>query len=135
MRASAGGDSITVVLADDHTVMRSGLRLLLESEEDLEVRAEAGDIQMTYRQVRGHQPDVLVLDLNMPGGSSIQAIPRLKLMSPGTAIVVLTMEPDAHFARNAIEAGAQDYVLKHAAGKELVRAIREAATASSEKRH
>jgi DNA-binding NarL/FixJ family response regulator len=65
MAASAGSDSITVVLADDHTVMRSGLRLLLEAEDDLDVRAEAGDIQMTFRHVRGHQPSVLVLDLNM----------------------------------------------------------------------
>ena len=133
MRASAGSDSITVVLADDHTVMRSGLRLLLEAEDDLDVRAEAGDIQMTFRHVRGHRPSVLVLDLNMPGGSSIRAIPRLRLISPGTAIVVLTMEDDAHFARDAIQAGASGYVLKHAAGKELVRAIRKAATGSHER--
>jgi two-component system, NarL family, response regulator NreC len=133
MRASAGGDSITVVLADDHTVMRSGLRLLLDAENDLDVRAEAGDIKTTFSQVRGHRPTVLVLDLNMPGGSSIAAIPRLKLMSPATAIVVLTMEADAHFARDAIQAGASGYVLKHAAGTELVRAIRKAATGSHER--
>lgn len=118
---------ITIVVADDHTVMRSGLSMLLQAEADLDVLAEAGDIQMTFRHVRGHRPSVLVLDLNMPGGSSIQAIPRLKLISPDTEIVVLTMEPGAHFAREAIGAGASGYVLKHAAGTELVRAIRKAA--------
>ena len=65
------------MLADDHTVVRSGLRLLLDSEADFEVVAEAGEVESARRYVRGHQPAVLVLDLNMPGGSSLEAIPSL----------------------------------------------------------
>lgn len=119
---------ITVVLADDHTVMRSGLRMLLDAEPDLDVVAEAGNIDTTYRHVRGHRPAVLVLDLNMPGGSSIVAIPRLTSLSPHTSIVVLTMEEDPLLVRDAMTAGASGFVRKHSAGTELVRAIRAAAS-------
>jgi two-component system, NarL family, response regulator NreC len=118
------------VLADDHNVMRSGLRMLLDAEPDFEVIAEAADVPGAFRDVRAHRPDVLVLDLNMPGGSSIEAIRRLAPISPGTAVVVLTMEEDRAFVREALEAGAKGYVQKQAAGRELVRAIREAVTGS-----
>lgn len=77
--------------------------------------------------MRGHRPDVLVLDLNMPGGSSIEAIKRLALMSPGTSVVVLTMQEDRAFVREAMQAAASGYVLKREASKTLVRSIREAA--------
>jgi two-component system, NarL family, response regulator NreC len=120
-------DPITVVLADDHAVMRNGLRMLLDAEHGVEVVAEAGNIDGMFQHVRGHRPQVLVLDLNMPGGSSIAAIPRLTVLSPETAIVVLTMEPDPTLARDALQAGAHGYVLKTAAGRELVRAVRAAA--------
>jgi two-component system response regulator NreC len=116
-----------VVLADDHNVMRSGLRLLLDAEADLEVVAEAANLPFTFQTVRGHRPTVLVLDLNMPGGSSIVAIPRLARISPSTTIVVLTMEEDPLFVRDALEAGASGYVRKQAAATELVGAIRAAA--------
>lgn len=122
----SSSQKIRLVLADDHAVMRSGLRMLLDAEPDFEVVAEAGDVLGALREVRGHIPDVLVLDLNMPGGSSIDAIRRLAPISPGTAVVVLTMEEDHAFVRDALDAGAKGYVRKHAAGKELVRAIREA---------
>ena len=69
--------TITLVLADDHNVMRSGLRMLLDAESDFEVVAESRDVLSAFQAVRGHRPDVLVLDLNMPGGSSIEAIRRL----------------------------------------------------------
>ena len=118
--------TITLVLADDHNVMRGGLRMLLDAEADFEVVAEAADVPGAFRQVRGHSPDVLVLDLNMPGGSSIEAIRRLAPISPGTAVVVLTMEEDRAFVRDALDAGAKGYVQKQAAGRELVRAIRDA---------
>jgi len=118
---------VTIVLADDHTVMRSGLRMLLQSEEDFDVVAEAGTIEAALREVRGRRPAVLVLDLNMPGGSSIAAIPRVRMISPQTAVVVLTMEIDPWSRREAMSAGAVGYVLKEAAGSELVRAIRAAA--------
>ena len=116
-----GPATITIVLADDHSVVRSGLRLLLESEGDMEVVAEAGDVDAARRFVLGHKPTVLVLDLNMPGGSSLEAIPRIAEISPDTVVVVLTMQEDPAFAREALQAGARGYVLKHAAGTELVR--------------
>jgi len=119
--------TITIVLADDHPVVRSGLRMLLESETDLEVVAEAGDVEAARRTTLGHKPTVLVLDLNMPGGSSLEAIPAMIERSPDTSIVVLTMQEDPAFAREALRAGAKGYVLKQAAGAELVQAIRAAA--------
>jgi two-component system, NarL family, response regulator NreC len=119
--------TITIVLADDHPVVRSGLKLLLEAEDDLQVVAEAGDVDATRRTVLGQKPGVLVLDLNMPGGSSLEAIPAMIESSPGTAIVVLTMQEDPAFAREALRAGAKGYVLKQAAGTELVQAVRTAA--------
>jgi two-component system response regulator NreC len=123
---NAGESTISVVLADDHTVVRSGLRMLLESEADMEVVAEAGDAESAARYVRGHKPRVLVLDLNMPGEPSLEMIPRLSESSPNTVIVVLTMQNEPAFAREALRAGARGYVLKHAAGTELVEAIRTA---------
>ena len=121
---------ITLVLADDHAVVRSGLRMLLDSESDLEVLAEAGDVDSARRCVRGHHPSVLVLDLNMPGGSSLEAIPVIREESPDTQIVVLTMQEEPAFARAALGAGALGYVLKEAADDELVEAVRRAAAGS-----
>src|SRR5213082_2789434 len=119
--------TIRIVLADDHQVVRSGLRMLLDREADFEVVAEAGDIDAARRYVRGHHPAVLVLDLNMPGGSSLEAIPLLLEESPETQIVVLTMQQEPAFAREALSKGALGYVLKEAAGEELVQAVRRAA--------
>ncbi len=124
----AGGDeAIRIVLADDHTVVRRGLRMLLDHEGGLEVVAEAGDVETARRYVRGHHPDVLVLDLNMPGGSSLEAIPEIRSESPETQIVVLTMQEEPAFARQALSAGAIGYVLKEAADSELVQAVKLAA--------
>ena len=127
--AGADGASkpIEIVLADDHRVVRSGLRLLLDGEEGIEVVAEAGDVEGARRYVRGHHPAVLVLDLNMPGGSSLEAIPAIREESPETQIVVLTMQQEPAFARQALAAGALGYVLKEAADEELVEAVRSAA--------
>jgi two-component system response regulator NreC len=122
-----GGDRIRIVLADDHAVVRSALRLLLEGEPDFEVAAEAGDSETATRYVLGHKPDVLVLDLNMPGESGLSAIPKLRSQSPNTQIVVLTMQGETAFAREAMQAGARAYVLKDAAESELVQAVRLAA--------
>jgi two-component system, NarL family, response regulator NreC len=121
-------ESITIVLADDHSVVRSGLRMLLEAEPDIDVLAEAGDVDAARRYTLGHKPTVLVLDLNMPGGSSLETIPKIAEVSPDTTVVVLTMQEDPAFAREALRAGARGYVLKHAAGTELVQAIRTAAS-------
>jgi DNA-binding NarL/FixJ family response regulator len=101
----ADAPEITIVLADDHAVVRNGLRLLLEAEEDMEVVAEAGDVEAAQRFVLGHKPTVLVLDLNMPGGSSLEAIPRIAEISPHTKVVVLTMQEDPAFAREALRTG------------------------------
>ena len=100
--------------------------MLLEAESDIEVVAEAGDVDEAKRYTLGYKPTVLVLDLNMPGGSSLEAIPKVSETSPDTAVVVLTMQDDPAFAREALQAGARGYVLKHAAGSELVDAIRTA---------
>ncbi len=101
--------------------------MLLDAENGFDVVAEVGTIQSVFRDVRTHRPAVLVLDLNMPGGSSVAAISKLSTISPKTAVVVLTMEHDPVFMRQACESGASGYVLKDAAPKELVRAIRAAA--------
>jgi two-component system response regulator NreC len=133
--ASSGEDPSTepirIVLADDHAVVRSGLRMLLDSESDFEVVAEASDVESARRYVRDHHPKVLVLDLNMPGGSSLEAIPTFREESPGTQIVVLTMQREPAFAREALRAGALGYVLKEAADDELVQAVRRAAVGES----
>ncbi len=122
---------IRVVLADDHAVVRQGIRRVLDEDGGFEVVAEASDLDAVYRYVRGHRPDVLVLDLNMPGGSSIRAIPQLRAEAPATEIVVLTMENEPLYARQALTDGARGYVLKDAAESELVTAIREAAAGES----
>lgn len=117
----------TIVLADDHTVVRRALRLLLEEEGRFEVVAEAEDAEETVRYVRGHKPDVLILDLNMPGRPSLEAIPDIREASPETKIVVLTMQKEPGFARQALQLGVLGYVLKEAADDELVQAVRQAA--------
>jgi two-component system response regulator NreC len=122
---------IRIVLADDHAVVRSGLRMLLDNEPDFEVVAEASDVDSARRYVRGHHPAVLVLDLNMPGGSSLEAIPVIREESPETQIVVLTMQQEPAFARQALGTGALGYVLKEAADDELVEAVRRAAVGES----
>jgi two-component system, NarL family, response regulator NreC len=140
MEEPASGEQITIVLADDHQVVRAGLRLLLQAEDGFDVVAEAGDVATTERRVAAYHPRVLILDLNMPGGSSLPghvqdtsrvgslpAIPRLRETAPGTQIVVLTMQNDPAFAREALRAGAIGYVLKEAADTELVQAVRLAA--------
>ncbi len=118
---------ITIVLADDHRVVRAGLRMLLDAEADFEVVSEAGDVELTERRVAAYHPAVLVLDVNMPEGSSLPAIPRIRAQSPTTHIVVLTMHGDPELAREALRAGATGYVLKEAAETELIQAIRLAA--------
>src|SRR5215213_6218423 len=125
--ASADSASTTIVLADDHVVVRHGLRLVLEGEEDLRVVAEAGNVTDALRYVRAHRPSVLILDLNMPGEPSLPAIPQFLEGSPETAIVVLTMQEDPAFAREALRSGALGYVLKESADDELVEAVRGAA--------
>ncbi len=124
---AASHGEITVVLADDHAVVRKGLRLLVDAEPGLRVVAEAGTVPDALRMARAHRPSVIVLDLNMPGGSSLEAIPTMLEQAPATAIVVLTMQNEPSFARQALQAGALGFVLKEAADDELLNAIRLAA--------
>jgi two-component system response regulator NreC len=124
-------EAIQIVLADDHAVVRSALRMLLDAEADLEVIAEAGDVESAVRFLRGHRPDVLILDLNMPGGPSLKAVPAMLEASPETKIVVLTMQSEPVFAREAMQAGVSGYILKEAADSELVKAVRLAAEGST----
>ena len=119
--------AIRVVIADDHAVVRRGLRQLLDAEDGFEVVAEAADLESARRYVRGHHPDVLVLDLNLTNGLSLGAIPELRADCPETQIVVLTMQSEPAYARRALAAGALGYVLKEAAESELVEALRRAA--------
>ena len=116
--------AINIVLADDHEVVRAGLRLLLQGEETMHVVGEAGDVPAALRLVETRRPDVLVLDLNMPGPPSLSVIAEVK---DKCAVVVLTMQSDPAFAREALQAGARAYVLKEAAGAELLTAVRMAA--------
>ncbi len=120
-------DEITVVLADDHAVVRKGLRLLVDAEAGMRVLAEAGTVPDALRMALAHRPTVLVLDLNMPGGSGLEAIPLVLEQASETAIVVLTMQDDPSYARHALQAGALGFVLKEAADGELLGAIRLAA--------
>ena len=115
--------AITVVLADDHRVVRSGLRVLLQSDGRFEVLGEAGSVAGTIDTVLACRPRVLVLDLNMGGESSLDAIPRLRAEAPETQIVVLTMQENPAFARVALRSGAVGYVLKDAADTELMNAV------------
>jgi DNA-binding NarL/FixJ family response regulator len=118
---------IRVVLADDHTGVRRSLRLVLDRDKDLRVVAEAADLATVLNQVYGHTPHVLVLDLQLPNGSSIETIRQLRAKAPETEIVVLTMEPSPVFAQQALDAGAVGFVLKHRADDELTEAVKRAA--------
>jgi two-component system response regulator NreC len=118
--------AITVVLADDHEIVRNGIRMVLEAEPDIEVVAEAGDAEAAARYALGHKPTVLVLDLNMPGIPSLEIVPKVAETSPQTAVVVLTMQNEPAFARDALRKGVRGYVIKHAAASELVDAVRSA---------
>jgi two-component system response regulator NreC len=129
MSADAADPTETsVLLADDHAVVRKGLKLLIDAEPGLGVIAEAGTVPDAVMKTRALRPGVLVLDLNMPGGSSLDAIPQIREEAPSTAIVVLTMQNDPAFARKALQSGAAGFVLKEAADDELLEAIRQAAS-------
>jgi two-component system response regulator NreC len=122
---------ISVVLADDHNVIRAGLRTLLEAEDGVRVIGEAGDAAAAAKLVTDRKPDVLVLDLQMPGADPSADLRRYGEESPGTAIVILTMRSDPRTARDLLRAGASGYVLKQSAERKLSEAIRVAARGSS----
>ena len=114
---------IRIVIADDHGVLRAGLRLLISREDDMEVVAEAEDVTSTCAQAAAERPDVLILDLDMPGGG-LRAIDEVAASSPRTRVLVLTLHDDMVYLRAALAAGAVGYIVKSAADTELLNAIR-----------
>jgi two-component system response regulator NreC len=123
--------TITIVVADDHAVVRGGLRRLLDAEPDLVVVAEAGDVDETKARVAEHRPAILLLDLHMPGGGSLPALRAIREASPDTGILILTMQDDPGFAREAMLRGARGYVLKEAEEADLLHAVRTVAAGAT----
>ena len=118
--------TITVVIADDHTILRRGLQALLHEYTDLEVVSEAASGDQALEQVRLRKPDVLLLDISMPGTGGIEAAGEIRKLSPQTRVVILTMHAEPAYLTSAITAGASGYVLKSALDSDLVSAIRAA---------
>ena len=127
MEADSPGISrpIRVLIADDHSIVRDGIRAVLQREQgEFTVVAEAADIPSLNREVREHKPALLTLDLTMPGGSSLGALPACFIAHPTLAVAILTMREDPEYARQALRAGARSYVLKEAEPAELLQAFR-----------
>jgi two-component system, NarL family, response regulator NreC len=118
---------IRVVIVDDHALVRSGLRLLLDAEDDITVEDEAGNAEDAIRLARLHKPDVVLLDVVMPGQSGLEAAPEIKEAAPKAQILILSMQDDPSYVREAFAVGASGYLLKEAADAELVAAVREVA--------
>jgi DNA-binding NarL/FixJ family response regulator len=118
---------IRILVVDDHAVVRSGLRLLLDSEDDIEVVGEAGNAQEALLRAKLLQPDILLLDVTMPGKSGIEVAREASDVAPDAKVVMLSMQDEPSYVREAFAAGAHGYVLKEAADAELVRAVREVA--------
>jgi two-component system response regulator NreC len=120
-----------VLVIDDHAVVRSGLRSLLANEPDLEVVGEAGNARDAVFEARALKPDVILLDVVMPGESGIEVLPKLKKEAPDAKVLVLSMQDDPRYVREAFAQGASGYVLKEAADAEVVGAVREIAAGGS----
>jgi DNA-binding NarL/FixJ family response regulator len=118
---------IRAVVVDDHAVVRSGIKLLLDREGDIEVVGEAGTAKDAIFRARSLKPDVILLDVVMPGQSGIEVLPTLLKESPETKVLVLSMQDDPSYVREAFAAGASGYVLKEAVDEEVVAAVREIA--------
>jgi DNA-binding NarL/FixJ family response regulator len=119
--------TIRVLIVDDHAVVRAGLRLLLDAEEDLETVGEAGDAREAVFEARTTEPDVILMDIVMPEQSGLEALPMLLHEHPEAKVLILSMQDDPRYVREAFAAGARGYVLKEAADVEVVGAIREVA--------
>jgi DNA-binding NarL/FixJ family response regulator len=122
---------IRILLADDHNVLREGLRLLLERQEDFEVVAEAGDGREALALARQHRPDIAVIDIAMPGLNGIEVTRRIIDICEGTAIVILSMHHDESYILRALNAGARAYLLKDSLKADLIAAIRAVARGHS----
>jgi two-component system, NarL family, response regulator NreC len=120
--------SVRVLIVDDHAVVRAGLKLLVDAEDDLEAIGEAGTAREAIFQARTLKPDLILMDVVMPDGSGLDAVPTLLHERPETKVLVLSMQDDPRYVREAFAVGASGYVLKEAADTELVAAIREVAS-------
>ena len=116
--------SIRVVLVDDHAILRSGLRRVLDAEPDIEVVGEAESADRAVFEALANKPDVVVMDLVMPGKSGIEGMPAVLQAVPDVKLLVLSMQDDPRYVREAFEAGAAGYVLKEAADTQVVGALR-----------
>ena len=123
--------TIRVLIVDDHAVVRSGLRHVLEAESDIEVVGEASDMSEAVLEARAQKPDVVLMDVVMPGSSGIEATPAVLKEAPEAKVLVLSMQDDPRYVREAFSAGASGYVLKEAADTEVVGAVREVADGGS----
>ena len=121
-------DVVRVAVCDDHGVVRSGLRRILDAEDDLEVVGEASSVNEAVAVARTCLPDVFVMDLGLPDGSGIDATAEVIRVSPATRVLVLTVHDDVAYLRRAFEAGAAGYLVKEAADIELVQAVRQVAS-------
>jgi DNA-binding NarL/FixJ family response regulator len=117
-------EKLRVYLADDHAVVREGLKALINTQPDMEVTGEAGDGQAACQQIQALQPDVVVMDVSMPEMSGAQATEQLKRTCPHVKVLALTVHEDKGYLRQLLEAGAAGYMLKRAAAEELIHAIR-----------
>src|SRR3954447_25980196 len=120
-------DPIQVLIVDDHAVVRAGIKLLLVREDDIDPVGEAGSGREAIFEGRGPTPDVILMDGGMPDGSGLEVIPTLLRERPETKILVLSMQDDPRYVREAFAGGASGYVLKEAADVEVVAAVREVA--------
>lgn len=117
---------ITIILAEDHQIVREALRLLLETQRDFQVMAETGDGSEAANLVERHQPDVLIVDMMMPGLSGLEVARRTKRVSPATRVIVLSMHDAESYVVESLHAGVAGYVLKKSSSQELIFAIRQA---------
>ncbi len=118
---------IRVLIVDDHAVLRSGLHLLLDAQSDIEVVGEAGDVKEAVFETRDKQPDVVLMDVVMPGQTGIEGVPLVLKEAPQAKVLVLSMQDDPHYVREAFAAGAAGYILKEAVDAEVVGAIQRVA--------
>jgi len=115
---------IKVLLADDHSIVRAGLRRIVEESGDMQVIAEAADGRKAIEQVHKTSPDVAIIDISMPGLDGLEVISQLKLYYPDLPLLILTMHEEGQYVVRAIEAGAMGYITKQSAPEQLVKAIR-----------
>lgn len=117
--------SLKIVIADDHTIMRQGLRRFIDDEPDMEVVAEASDGQIAVQLCRKMEPDIVIMDIQMPGLNGIDAAVKIRELCPDTKVIALSMHSEKHFIVQMFEAGAFGFLLKKCASDEILKAIRQ----------